>query len=364
MRIRLLPDQADLGKMPYAFLLYTAFLFVDPLLRRSSGSWTLALGSLAAFLPLYFRNFWVQGREAVAISSAIALLGAIVLPHNWGGSVYFIFSAAFFAFAARPRRAAAAVLALVAVVILETIVFDLPFWAWMPAVTGCLAIGLANIQHAENYRRDAALRLAREDVEEMAKVAERERIARDLHDLLGHTLSVIVMKSELASKLAERDPPRAIQEIRDVEHVSREALSAVRRAVEGYRRHGLAGELRNAATALDAAGVRLIADLAPLTLEPRQETALALALREAVTNIVRHARATVCRVTLRADGHRLTFIVEDNGHGGLPREGNGLSGMRTRLREAGGTLDVDGGRGLRLTIVLPIRQPEGALARS
>jgi two-component system sensor histidine kinase DesK len=196
----------------------------------------------------------------------------------------------------------------------------------------------------------------------MAKLAERERIARDLHDLLGHTLSVIVMKSELASKLADRDPARAIQEIRDVERVSRDALTEVRRAVEGYRRHGLGGEMRNAVIALRAAGVTLHTDVAPLALSPKQETALALALRESVTNVVRHAHATVCRVSLRADGGQLTFIVEDDGRGGAPREGNGLHGMRARLAEVGGTVALDGGRGMRVVITVPLRAPQTVLA--
>ncbi len=227
---------------------------------------------------------------------------------------------------------------------------------------GILAVGAGNIHLAEQYRHGQRLQQAQDHAEEMAKIAERERIARDLHDLLGHTLSVIVMKSELASKLADRAPRRAIEEIRDVERVSREALIEVRHAVEGYRQHGLPGEMRNAALALHAAGVTLQTDVAPLALSPRQETTLAFALRESITNVVRHAAATVCRVSLRADGGRLTFVVEDDGRGGTPREGNGLHGMRTRVAEVGGTVSVDGGRGMRVIITLPLRTPDRVLA--
>ena len=98
--------------------------------------------------------------------------------------------------------------------------------------------------------------MAREAVVEMARIAERERIGRDLHDLLGHTLSVIVLKSELAAKLAERDPARAVREIRDVEQISRDALSEVRKAVRGYRSEGLSDAIGNAERVLVAAGVR------------------------------------------------------------------------------------------------------------
>ena len=103
-----------------------------------------------------------------------------------------------------------------------------------------------NVFYIDQHRQNAVLRLAHEEVEAMATLAERERIARDLHDLLGHTLSVIALKSELASKLTDRDPLRAAQEIREVERVARDALAEVRHAVEGYRGRGFAGELRNA----------------------------------------------------------------------------------------------------------------------
>jgi two-component system, NarL family, sensor histidine kinase DesK len=360
--IRLLPDVREIGWMPYGWLLYLAFLFIAPWISGEAFDWIVAVGSIALFLPLYFRNFWTGGLEAVGIAAAIALIGVIVLPFNWGANCYFIYSAAFFGYATRPRRAAVALLILLAVLIAETLLFRLPTWAWLPGAIGILAVGAGNIHFAEVYRHRLRLQQAQDQAEEMAKVAERERIARDLHDLLGHTLSVIVMKSELASKLADRDPSRAIEEIRDVERVSREALTEVRRAVEGYGRHGLGGEMRNAAIALEAAGVTLHTDVAPLTLSPKQETALALALRESITNVVRHAAATVCRVNLRADGGRLTFIVEDDGRGGMPREGNGLRGMRMRLAEVGGTVAVDGGRGMRVTITLPLRPGDAVLA--
>ena len=358
MRLRLLPARRHLGHTPYLFLLYLAFVFISPALRNTAFDWAIALGSLAVFLPMYFRNFWVQGTEAVLLSTAMALLGFIVFPFNWGATAYTIFGAAAFAFAARPARAAAAIVVIAVIVPLETWLFDMPVWAWVPGVTASLAVGLSNIHFAERIRKEAALERAEEQIEEMAKVAERERIGRDLHDLLGHTLSVIVMKSELASKLADRDAARAIQEIRDVERVSREALTEVRRAVEGYRQHGLAGEMHNAGTALRAAGVAFEADMAPLTLSPRQETALALALRESITNVVRHARATRCRVSLQAESGTIVFIVQDNGRGGAPLEGNGLSGMRARVAEAGGRLVIDGAGGLRVTITLPLHSTE------
>ncbi len=358
MTFRLLPPHRHIGHTPFLYLMWVAFVFISPVIRNTAADWAIALASVAVFLPMYFRTFWVRGTEAVLLSTGMALLGFVVLPFNWGGTAYMIFGAAAFAFAARPARATAAIVAIAIGACIETYYVGLPLWAWMPGAIGSLAVGLSNIHFAERIRHESALQRAEEQIEEMAKVAERERIARDLHDLLGHTLSVIVMKAELASKLADRDPGRAIQEIRDVERVSREALTEVRHAVEGYRQHGLAGEMHNAGIALRASGVAFEADMAPLTLSPRQETALALALRESITNVVRHAGATRCRVSLHADRGQIVFTIHDNGRGGAALEGNGLGGMRARVAEAGGRVTIDGADGMRVTITLPLQATE------
>ncbi len=227
-----------------------------------------------------------------------------------------------------------------------------PVRVWLaPLVVGA-AIGGANIHFAEVRRKDANLRVAQQAVEEMARIAERERIGRDLHDLLGHTLSVIVLKSELASKLADRDPARAAAEIRDVERISREALMEVRKAVRGYRSEGLLDEVANAERVLVAAGITPEIAVIPANLPPEEDRALAYALREAVTNVVRHADATRCWIRLAEDGARTTLEVRDNGRGGLAPEGSGLSGMRERLRQVAGTLERDGHQGTRLVMSL------------
>ncbi len=193
--------------------------------------------------------------------------------------------------------------------------------------------------------------------EKLAADAERERIARDLHDLLGHTLSVIVLKSELASKLAEKDPARAVAEIREVERISREALSEVRAAVQGYRGSGLSAELARSKVALDAAGVRLVLERPPLELPPATEAGMSMVLREAVTNIVRHARAQNCTVCIEQRGEVYWLEVRDDGVGGLGSEGSGLTGMRERVRALGGELNREGESGTRLSARFPAPQP-------
>jgi two-component system sensor histidine kinase DesK len=191
----------------------------------------------------------------------------------------------------------------------------------------------------------------------LAKVAERERIARDLHDVLGHTLSVITLKSELAGKLMDRDPQRAGQEIREVEQISRQALSDVRDAIRGYRSKGLVAELAQAKSTLETAGLMVHVDAATsMQLPPMQESVLSLAVREAVTNVVRHAKARTCRLRIEQQNGTCRLEVADDGQGFTSMEGNGLRGMRERVEMLGGTLERRNKSGTTLTVTLPIKE--------
>jgi two-component system sensor histidine kinase DesK len=212
-----------------------------------------------------------------------------------------------------------------------------------------------NIQHAKRIAAMCRLERAHEEIEHLAKTAERERIARDLHDVLGHTLSVIILKSELASRMADKDPARAVQEIREVERISREALAEVRSALKGYRAAGLNAEIAQARATLETAGIRVQASAAldALQLGSAQEGVLSLVIREAVTNILRHAHATECNLRLtQADGVCMLQIA-DNGCGALGTEGQGLRGMRQRVEMLGGSLERTTSPGTTLTITLP-----------
>ena len=226
-----------------------------------------------------------------------------------------------------------------------------------------LIIGGGNIFFAQEKRADSKLRLANEEIEALAALAERERIARDLHDVLGHTLSLIVLKAELAGRLIDQDPHRAASEMADVERTARAALAEVREAIGGYRARGLAAEIEAARRMLDVAGVTLILDSAAesvpssAALTAAEETVLSLALREAVTNIVRHSCATTCRLGFATEANQRRLVIEDNGQHATSREGNGLRGMRERIESLGGRLSLERDNGTRLLIELPIREP-------
>jgi two-component system sensor histidine kinase DesK len=356
-RIRLLPERSPHGWTPYVWLVYLSFFLVVAVLTDTPRAWLFDGSAVAVFLVLYFRAFWLEGRALLPVLLGITAIGMMTAPHNVGASCFFIYAASFAGGLGAPRHGVKWLAALVIIIGLETWMLRLSPEFWVAALVFSLIVGGPNMHFAEVRRKDLALVRAQEETERLAKIAERERIARDLHDVLGHTLSVIVLKSELAAKLARRDAARAASEMRDVESIARNALAEVRRTIRGYRGERLDTELAAARQALTAAGVALDADVADLGLDEGDERTLALVLREAITNVVRHAKATRCRVSAARLNGCVVLTVEDDGIGGEAPEGGGLRGMRARLAEAGGTMTRTGDQGTRLVFTLPERVP-------
>ncbi|MEP6507546.1 MAG: sensor histidine kinase [Gemmatimonadales bacterium] len=353
-RFRLLPDDRTVGWTPYAWLVYFPTLFLQPAMEHApTFVWVITAIVGIIFLALYFRCHWAHGREANLIIASIVALGAVLALFNVSGFVLFIYAAGFAGTHLQTRRALQAFAAFAALILLEAFVLHLPLFAWVWAVVLVWMIGGVNAHYATVRKGNAVLRQAREEIEHLATVAERERIARDLHDLLGHTLSLITLKSSLASRLADRDPARAVAEIRDVERISREALSEVRSAVAGYREAGLARAVASAEQMLAAAGIEHHSAIDDVSVSPSEEGVLALAVREAVTNVVKHSRATSCTISFSREGAMRRLTVGDNGHWTSAPDGNGLAGMRERVDAIGGQLSVAHDGGTKLVIDLP-----------
>lgn len=207
------------------------------------------------------------------------------------------------------------------------------------------------------------LHTARRELARLAVIEERERLARDLHDLLGQTLSMISLKSELASCLIEEDPKRCAQELAEIEHVSRKTLRDVREAVAGYRQPALASELEGAWQLLEAAGITVQMEPLKEPLPPTLDAALAWTVREGVTNVIRHSRARQCYIRLTHENETVgAEILNDGGERGpeekLSRRGLGLAGLRERISLLGGQLEagsllLQGKEHFRLYVELP-----------
>ena len=222
----------------------------------------------------------------------------------------------------------------------------------------------------------AELRRTREELARSAVDAERLRFARDMHDLLGHTLSVIVVKAQVARKLAGRDPAQAQQQAADIEEIGRAALGEVRQAVAGYRGRGLARELEAARAALADAGISTEVRQDGPPVPAGADALLGWVVREGVTNVIRHSGGHRCEMDVRNAGGTVTVTVRDDG-GGMPAGsspsssvplppspssgGHGLDGLRERLAADGGTLEAgpcpDGGFRLTASVPVPVDVP-------
>jgi two-component system sensor histidine kinase DesK len=360
-----LPPLSRPSAAAYIWLSYSIFFFFEPIFRHSLRYWLENLAIFAFFLVMYVALDVIEVRKVkLGILGAFVVLGMVTFPFNPGASTFFLYGACMLPFLLESVSWVVTLLMLDFVLLVgEGMLLKYNFFTYAIAAFFLLFGGLSNVWMARQKWLNNKLALAQEEIIQLAAVAERERIARDLHDVLGHTLSVIVLKAELAGRLMERDPKRAAAEIADVESTARTALAEVRETIGGYRAKGLAAELAAAKRTLDAAGVMLACDAAPNAetgLRATEETVLSLVVREAVTNIVRHAEATECLMRLErtADGYH-ALRIEDNGRHPVTREGNGLRGMRERVLALGGRFSLKSSNGTRLLIELPVA-PEPA----
>jgi two-component system sensor histidine kinase DesK len=365
LRIRKHPQA---GWQPYVWLCYLGFLFIPLTWPGSGHSWILpTILTIPVFLVFYFRCFSPWPHWKLGNVLAIALLGLALAPFNPLAWTYIVYAVSIAPSAVRgAARVAMLTVALLGVYTLEIL------WLGQPqallslgiAVLACAVSVLATLTFIARARQDAAIRLSQEEIRRLATVAERERIGRDLHDLLGHTLSLIALKSELAGKLLDRDPDAARREIAEVTHVAREALRQVRAAVTGMRAAALDAELASARALLQSSGVSVTIDRGAVTLAPAIETALALIVREATTNIHRHSEARHATIeigTAGSGGERCVCLsVRDDGRGGASERGTGLTGIRERVRSLGGSFTIDSPRGR--GTVLQARLPTDAAA--
>ena len=352
------------GKSPWAggiHLLWSLWVFITPLFGGGYDlRWLgLTLLSYPVFLWLYARALLGPRRHGWCHALAMAAMSLLLLRWYPSGLSYFVFGCVMLRVSGRQTRFIHYLLQLLAMNLVYVgvavwIGYPPSMWLWVPTMT--LVIGtIINVEHASE-EKDAALALSHDEVRRLAATAERERIGRDLHDLLGHTLSLITLKLELSRKLFERDPAASKRELEDAERVAREALAQVRSAVTGIRATDLAAELASARLLLESAQVQLDYGAPPDGLPPDVERGLALVLREAVTNISRHAQATRAQVEFAREEKAVQLCIADNGRGGVAADGNGLSGMRDRVRELRGTLSVESprGSGTRLLVRVPL----------
>lgn len=339
-------------------LLWTAWLFITPMFDHYTWRWAIiTLATYPVFLVLYAKCCVASRRDTQIYALVLVALALGLMPWYPSGLTYFIYGCVMLRSCRLPFRSYLLTLAVLNLVcLLEAWLLK---YSWQAAITvpmTCFIIGIVINAEIASGEKEAELRLSHDEVRRLAATAERERIGRDLHDLLGHTLSLITLKLELSRKLFDRDSLAARRELEEAERVARHALAEVRAAVTGIRSTDLAAELASARLLLESSAVHLDYGNLPDSLPQDVERTLALVIREATTNISRHAVATEACVRFTRTPEKLDLQISDNGKGGLTAHGNGVSGMCERVRAIGGSLQIDSPprRGTRLLISVPL----------
>ena len=376
-RARLIPESHGLGWMPFFMLGYLLFLFM-PIVLSWLGESTVWRGplprilgptllSIGLFLPIYFAAYRMTGIPALLCTLGIAGIGYALLPFNAFANAYTIYAVGFAAMLGSTLwRRWGLTMTILGGFLFEIFVLDYPIFIFLITLVISVGVFFGNHHFVESNRKRAELKISHDEVRRLAALAERERIGRDLHDLLGHTLSLVALKSELAGKLLQRGDSAdareaAHREIVEVSRVARDALSQVRSAVTGIRATGIAVELVSAKLLLESDDIGFVSAVAAGCLDDGAlpasvETALAMTVREAVTNIQRHAGAQQARMELKIEANDAVLCIVDDGRGGAIVPGNGLAGMRERIEALGGRLRIDArnGEGTHLEVRVPL----------
>lgn len=309
-----LPQQVLAGLVLLVFAVVYSLAFRNPRLLPLRGEPANTLGWFGVLAGLVLLTVPALGVWSFALAQYLSALCAFRLPLRQGLITLVVLLAAVFG------------------VVLGGLIPPGNEWVLVMYLTSTVIIGGMRVAV---HRDEQHLALA----SELALVREREEVARDVHDILGHSLTVIALKTELAQRLLDREPERARAELEDVLQLSRESLVEVRSTVGRLRTPDFAEQVEAARTALAAAGIEADVVGQPESVTGSRRGVLAWALREAVTNVVRHSNASRC--TVRWTPSALT--VADDGDGVLGPEGNGLRGLRERVTRAGGTVTVRSG---------------------
>jgi two-component system sensor histidine kinase DesK len=323
----------------------------------------IALAALAVFAVVFLGGF-VLARERLRVGqtldrvravalliAATALLGLVTSLLGPGGLALFVYTGVMAVYLLPGRAGPLVVLGL----ILGTLILQHTVPGWHPDYTIQFSIFIGSLAMwgvVRLVQRNGELAAAREEITRLAVEDERNRFARDLHDILGHSLTVVAVKAELAGRLVRLDPDRAEAEIAEVEGLARQALADVRSAVTGYHDVTLASELANARSALGAAGIDADLPVAIDEVPAARRELFGWVVREGVTNVLRHSGASRCRVRI---GPSIVEITDDGtGTPADPSIGHGLRGLRERAEAVGGSLSVwrvpDGGFALTVRV--------------
>lgn len=345
---------AKLGSSPVFYLVYLLFYFAPWLFAPVTVfDVVAAVVAIGLFLPVYFWAYQKGTPRYIAAAFFMEALAFATVSFNGMQGTFHIYAAVQAGFQRPVRTAIALLMVLTAIHVLLGILFERSWYETGFVLVFGLIIGFSMVATAEEWSQQRHKERGLLLDKQLATIEERERIARDLHDLLGQTLTMVALKAEVASKLIDVDPARARQEIEETRDEARSALQTIRQTVMDMVFTTVPIEVRHAETSLSAADIELTVQGAVPDLDDEQNKAVGLVLREAVTNIIRHSGATKAEIVFERVDASYKIAVRDNGTVGELALGSGLTGAQNRLAAIGGVVSFDTSSGMALEMKFP-----------
>ncbi len=350
--------ESDAAKWSYISLLFSFFYFFPLFVAFNTYSISkvaVTIAMYAVFIGLFMLTVRNVGKNTVVPIGAIIALASLGAGIHSGTNVLFGYAAFFSGYYFRTKASNYFLIANLACQLLSVYLYDLVFAYYIgPALALTISLhiyGRFSRKETQNYLRQQQ---QNQQIESLAAIAERERIARDMHDLLGHSLSSLALKSELAQKLIDKgEVAKASDEIDQVAQLARITLSEVREAVTGLKQKSLSAGIEKLIEQLKSLGfeTELLFELDSTSAE--LESVLLILSKEWVTNILRHSNGDSVLIKLTKLANSLVLEIKDNGLANKISEGNGITGMRARVAEFDGKFSLDTTEGVKLTITLP-----------
>ncbi len=348
-------EKRSLADQPAFYLIYLIFYFVPWLIQAPTTQDMIAIAvAIALFVPIHLDGHRRSGLGSIPHIIIISLIG-FVMSNFWGSygvfHIYAMVQAAFL----RPSRYAWIGLVIVSiayclfVVITQAGVWDIG----IPLLIGAV-VGIGCIGTADQIEETQTLKRMREHEQEMAALNERERIAHDLHDALGQTLTMVALKSEVANKVMQESPEQAQQEVSDIQAAAHKALEDMRKVVADMNQTSVESELKRAQRNLAAADIQFSIDGQLPSLERLQDQLLGLAIREAITNILRHSGAEHTTAKISSSASHLSISLSNDGQAQDITEGSGINSIRQRVEKLGGQVNINSEQGFELTMQVPL----------
>lgn len=347
------------SKLSWVYLINLVF-YIIPLFTVRFSLWqylSMAV-ALLLFLICYFWAYRCNRQNMHWPILGIVLVATLITPINPGSISMFAYAGFFIGYAYSLYRFLLLMAVLVALLVLLQLVLTIHWNMFlMMGIPIILAVSLLGRVEQAKQRHRSAERQSADEIKQLATMVERERIARDLHDILGHTLSSIILKADLAEKLLARQHIAAgQQQLTELSQIARDALSQVRQSVSGYKHQGLTAEVTKLLSRLRDAGFQVELSGEIPQLDSRRETTLILALTELVTNIMRHSQGDSCQLSFSASEQQVQLVLTDNGKVTAWQEGNGLTGLRERLSAIGARLTLQPDQGFSAIVDLPLKE--------